>query len=101
LFDDIKSRIYSLLEKRDPVKKSSADPKLIEGIDKRTGTILCLHLNAALGLIVEVTGDGSAAHKKAQCDVYKLQLNMKQSGFSQQIAPCLPLGEPIKPEGCP
>jgi hypothetical protein len=100
LFDDIKSRIDSLLAKRGPIKKSSAHPQLIEGIDKRTGTILCSHLPTARGLILQVAGGESAAHKKAQCDDYKLQVEMKKSGFTQQIAPCLPAGDPIKPQGC-
>ena len=100
LFDDIKSRIDSLLAKREPIKQSSAHPQLIEGIDQRIGNLLCSHLQTALGLIVQVAGGESAAHKEARCDDYKLQAEMKRSGFTQQIAPCLPPGDPIRPQSC-
>jgi hypothetical protein len=100
LFDDIKSRIDSLLAKRDPIKKSSAHPALIQGIDKRTGTILCTHLQTAKVLIVRVAGDKSDAHRKARCDDYKLKGKMKELGFSQQNADCLPTGDLSKPPDC-
>lgn len=100
LFDDLKSRIDSLLRNRNTIKQSSAHPKLMEEIDRQTGTILCSHLQTARGLIVRVAGDESAAHKKAQCDDHNLQVEMKKLGFSQQIAPCLPPGDPLKPQGC-
>jgi len=100
LFDDIKSRIDSLLAKRDPIKKSSAHPELIQGIDKRTGKILCSHLRTVGVLIARVAGDESAAYRKAKCDDYKFKVEMKKLGFSQQIADCLPAGDPIKPQGC-
>lgn len=100
LFDDIKTRINSLLAKRDPIKKSSAHPDLIQGIDKRTGSIFCSHLRTTETLIARIAGDESAAYRKAKCDDYTLQVELKKLGFSQQIAGCLPAGEPIKPQGC-
>jgi hypothetical protein len=100
LFDDIKSRIDSLLENRNTIRQSSAHPKLVEEIDKQTGTILCTHLVNALGLIVEIARPGSAAHRDAQCGEYHLQKKMKELKFSRQIAPCLPPGEPRKPDHC-
>ena len=100
LFGDIKSRIDSLLKNRNTIRQSSAHPKLVEEIDKQTGAILCIHLLNASGLIVQVAGDESTMHKKAQCDEYKLQVEMKKMGFSQSIAPCLPPGTPARPEGC-
>ena len=57
-------------------------------------------VQTARALVVRVAGDESTAHKKARCDDYKLQVEMKKLGFSQQIAPCLPAGDPIKPQGC-
>lgn len=100
LFDDIKSRTDSLLRNRNTIRQSSAHPKLAEEIDRQTGTILCIHLLNARGLIVQIAGDGSAMHRKAQCDEYKLQAEMKKMGFSQSIAPCLSPGAPTRPEGC-
>lgn len=100
LSNDIRDRIHSLLTKREPIQKSSAHPRLREGIDERTGTILCSHLHTADGLIIQVVGVESAAHRNAQCDDYKLQMKMKNLGFSQQIAPCLPPGDPQKPRSC-
>jgi hypothetical protein len=100
LFDDIKSRIDGLLRNRNMIRQSSAHPKLVEEIDKQTGTILCIHLLNASGLIVQVAGDESPLHKKAQCDEYKLQVEMKTMGFSQSIAPCLPPGTPARSDGC-
>ena len=98
--EDIRSRIDSLLLNRNTIRQSSAHPKLAEEIDKQAGTILCIHLLNAGGLIVQIAGDGSALHKKAQCEEYKLQVEMKTMGFSQPIAPCLPPGAPTRPEGC-
>jgi hypothetical protein len=100
LFDDFKSRIDLLLSNRNTIKQSNAHPKLMEEIDNQTATILCSHLQTARALIVRVAGDESTAHKKAQCDDYKLQVEMKRLGFTQQTANCLPPGEPIKPQGC-
>jgi hypothetical protein len=101
LADDLTSRIESLLRNRVAIEQSSAHPKLVEAVDRRIGTVLCTHLLMARGLILQVLGDESAAHKKAQCDDYRLQGDMKRLGFSQQIAPCLPLKDPVKPEACP
>jgi hypothetical protein len=100
LFEDIRSRIDSLLRNRNTIRQSSAHPRLAEEIDKQAGTILCIHLLNAGGLIVQIAGDGSAMHRKAQCDEYKLEVEMKKMGFSQSVAPCLPSGAPTRPEGC-
>jgi hypothetical protein len=100
LYGDIKSRIDSLLRKRNTIKQNSAYPKLLESLDRHTGTIFCRHLHDTLGLIVQYAGVGSAAHKEAQCDEYNLNVRLKKLGFSQQIAPCLPAGVPTKPSGC-
>jgi hypothetical protein len=100
LFKDINSRIRSLLKNRDKIIKRNVHPKLIESLDKYIGTILCRHLQDTLGLIVQYEGVGSDAHRKAQCEEYKLKVSLKKLGFSQQIAPCLPLGDPTKPQGC-
>ncbi len=100
LFNDLKSRIDSLIRNRNTIKQSSAHPKLIEEIDKQVGTTLCQHLLTARGLILQVAGGESAAHNKAQCDDYKLQVEMKRLGFSQQITPCLSPDGPLKPQGC-
>ena len=100
LFDDLESRIDSLLRNRNTIKQSSAHPKLMEEIDRQTSTILCQHLHSARGLILQVAGGESAAYRKAKCDDYKFKVEMKKFGFSQQIADCLPAGDPIKPQGC-
>ncbi len=100
LYDDVQSRIGSLLKNRGTIQQSSAHPKLIQEIDRQIGAILCHHLQNVSGLIVQVAGMASPAHKKAQCKSFKLQLQLKQLGFTQQIAPCLPPGAPTDPGGC-
>jgi hypothetical protein len=100
LFYDIASRIDSLLKKRDTLKASSADPKLLEGLDQKTGKIFCRQLQETFGLIVQFAGTGSTAYRKAQCENYKLKVRLKKIGFSQKIAPCLPPGVPAVPEDC-
>jgi hypothetical protein len=100
LYADIKSRIHSLLTKRDTIKQSCTHPKLLESLDRHMGTIFCRHFHETLGLIVQYAGVGSDAHKDAQCHEYKLKVRLKKLGFSQQMAPCLPAGAPTKPSGC-
>lgn len=101
LADDLQSRIDSLLRNRAALEQSSAHPKLVEAVDKRIGTVLCAHLLMARGLILQILGDESSAHKKAQCDDYRLRVEIKKLGLSQEIAPCLSPGVPFRPEGCP
>jgi hypothetical protein len=100
LFKDTKSRIDSLLNNRNTIIQSNAHPKLIESLDKYIGTLLCRNLQDTLGLIVQYEAVGSDAHKKAQCDDYKLKVRLKKLQFSQPFAPCLPSGVPRKPSGC-
>lgn len=100
LYDDIKSRIDSLLKNRDTIRRSRVHPKLIREIDKQIGTILCLHLHNVRGLIVDVAGVASPELKRAQCEDFNLQVQLKQLGFSQQTAPCLAQGAPVDPGGC-
>ena len=100
VFDDIKSRINNLLKNRNAIKQSNAHPKLIDEIDKQTGIILCQHIHNVRGLILEIAGSQSAAYKEAQCEDFKLQVKLKELGFAQQIAPCLPPGIPKDPGGC-
>ena len=100
LYYDIAARVASLLNNRDTIKASAAHPRLLESLDRNTGTLFCRHLQDTLGLIVQTAGGESVSASRADCENYHLKVRLKQLDFSRKTAPCLPSGPPVVPEGC-
>jgi hypothetical protein len=102
LFNGFKFNLVNILNQRDTIKESSADPVLLDEIDRRAGRILCVHMQAnALGFIGKLEGprrdDDS---RQPKCDLYHLKKKFKDLGFTADTAACLPPGEPRKPTRC-
>ncbi|MHC4104792.1 MAG: hypothetical protein ACYSR9_07630 [Planctomycetota bacterium] len=101
LFNDLQKRLNHILKSRSAIAASSAHPKLLEEIDRRSGQILCKHIGGARAFIVRVAGTESQAFKGAMCDTFNIEVKLMELGFTNQTAACLPPDKPVKPEGCP
>ncbi|MDX2448386.1 MAG: hypothetical protein QNK29_14440 [Desulfobacterales bacterium] len=100
LYSDIASRLESLLKSRAKIKASAAHPNLLETLDKNIGNLFCRNLQESFGLLIRVAKQDSTEVCRADEANYHFKIKMKTLSFSQKLAPCLPPGEPKKPEKC-